>query len=87
MRQQTWAKVQLPPKAHLESQKHILTPVKFGCYPPSSLRENFWQYNCQHKVFFACGSASKVGQNTITPKGTFRALKDPPCKAWLFFTQ
>ena len=38
------AKVQLPQNAHLGLLR--MTPVKFGCYPPSIFREMLSQYKC-----------------------------------------
>ena len=39
-----WAKVHVPQKAHLGALS--MTPVNFGCYSPSSFRENVQQYKC-----------------------------------------
>ena len=53
---------------------------------PVVLEKKLWECKCELKEIFAYGSAPKVGQSTVTPKGTSRGTKDPTCQVWLLTT-
>ena len=47
----------------------MMTPVKFGYYPPNIFREKLWQC-VQRKVILAYIFAPNMGRSTVIPKGT-----------------